>query len=284
MNISASKFFLPRPYLSVTLAVIMLIMIVCSWLAPLDAAANKQVDAGLKRALLSFATARALNAVISVAQGTEVAVEPAGVGMVFTPGQILDPINDLVEQFSNLMLAASVAFGIQKLLLSIGAYWLISLLLTLTGMVWTLIYLRQQRSPAWLSRFLVALLMVRFAVPVVTISMEMVFQKFMAGDYQSSQQVVDIASSNLGKLNPPAPAANENAGVMDSIKGWWSQNGNVKLRFFEHLKQLAEQATENIIQLMAIFLLQTVFIPLLLLWVLYSLVRRIFEVPARAIG
>lgn len=93
MNIYTLKFSLPRPFLSVALAVAMLIIIVCSWLAPLDSAANKQVDAGLKRALLSFATARALNAVISVAQGTEVAVEPAGVGVVFTPGQILDPIN-----------------------------------------------------------------------------------------------------------------------------------------------------------------------------------------------
>ena len=283
MNISASTFSLPRPFLSVALAGTMLIVIGFSWLAPLDSAANKQVDAGLKRALLSFATARALNAVISVAQGTEVAVEPAGVGVVFTPGQILDPINDLVEQFSNLMLAASVAFGIQKLLLSIGAYWLISLLLTITGLAWAIIYLRQQRSPAYLSRLLVVLLMIRFAVPVVTIGTEILFQKFMAGDYQSSQRVVDIASTNLSKLNPPAPIGNENAGVIDSVKGWWSQNANVKLRF-EHLKQLAEQATENIIKLMAIFLMQTLVIPLLLLWVLYSLVRRIFEAPTKANG
>ena len=95
--------------------------------------------------------------------------------------------------------------------------------------------------------------------------------------------MVDIASTNLGKLNPPTPVANENAGVIDSVKGWWSQNTNVKLRF-EHLKQLAEQATENIIKLMAIFLMQTLVIPLLLLWVLYSLVRRIFEAPAKANG
>lgn len=181
------------------------------------------------------------------------------------------------------MLAASVAFGIQRLLLSIGAYWLISLVLTITGLAWAIIYFRQQRSPAWLSRFLVVLLMVRFAVPVVTISTEILFQKFMAGDYQSSQRVVDIASTNLGKLNPPAPIANENAGVIDSVKGWWSQNANVKLRF-EHLKQLAEQATENIIKLMAIFLMQTLVIPLLLLWVLYSLVRRIFEAPTKTNG
>ena len=60
------------------------------------------------------------------------------------------------------------------------------------------------------------------------------------------------------------------------MKGWWSQNGDVKLRF-EHLKQAAEHATENIIKLIVIFLLQTLVIPLLLLWVLYGVTRRAFQ-------
>ena len=46
---------------------------------------DAQVDAGLKRALATYAAARALNAVISVAQGTEVALEPGGVGVVLAP-------------------------------------------------------------------------------------------------------------------------------------------------------------------------------------------------------
>src|SRR3954470_7217367 len=101
-----------------------------SWLAPLDAPAIKQVDAGLKRALISFAAARTLNALISVAQGTEVSAQPFGVGVTLTPGQLLDPLNDLVEQFSVLMLGASIAFGIQKVLSTISGYWLLSLVLT----------------------------------------------------------------------------------------------------------------------------------------------------------
>jgi hypothetical protein len=150
------------------LATILAIMVAGSWSAPLDAAAELQVDAGLKRALLTFASARALNAIISVVQGTEVAIEPAGVGVVLTPGEALDPVNDLVEQFSNLMLMASVSFGVQKVLLGIGAHWLVSLLLSMTALVWALFQIRGKPSPAWLSSLLVILLMTRFAVPVVT--------------------------------------------------------------------------------------------------------------------
>lgn len=252
------------------------IAVVFAWLAPLDSAANQQVDTGLKRALISFASARGLNAVISVVQGTEVAVEPAGVGVVFTPGQVLDPVNDLVEQFSNLMLIASVSFGVQKVVLGIGAYWLVSLLLSLAALGWALFYLRMKSAPGWLTRILVVLLMVRFAVPVVVIGTETLFQKFMAADYSASQQVIDTTSDQLVKLNPPTAAATEGQGVLGKIKGWWSQNSDVKLRF-EGLKQAAEHATENIIKLIVIFLLQTLVIPLLLLWVLYGVTRRVFQ-------
>ena len=153
----------------VILALSVAALILCSWLAPLDSTAIQQVDAGLKRALVSFATARALNAVISVAQGTDVSVQPIGFGVNFTPGQLLDPVNDLVEQFSNLMLAASIAFGVQKVLIGIGAYWLISLVLTTVAIGWAWLYFRQQQPPVWLSRMLVVLLMIRFAIPMVTI-------------------------------------------------------------------------------------------------------------------
>ena len=92
----------------------MLAVVWGAWLAPLDAPATEQVEAGLKRALISFAAARALNGVISVAQGTEVSVQPLGVGVTLAPGQLLDPINDLIEQFSNLMLL-SVFFLYKKM-------------------------------------------------------------------------------------------------------------------------------------------------------------------------
>lgn len=55
-----------------------------------------------------------------MAQGTEVAVEPAGVGVTSAPAQALDPINELIEQFSLLMLGASVSIGLQRALVGVG--------------------------------------------------------------------------------------------------------------------------------------------------------------------
>jgi len=247
----------------------------CAWLAPLDAPAMRQVDAGLKRALVSFATARLLNAVISVAQGTEASVQPFGVGITFTPGQILDPVNDLVEQFSHLMLAASVAFGIQKALISIGSYWPVSLALSAAALAWWWLHLRRQQVPPWLSRLLVILLMLRFAVPVVTLGSDLLWQKFLAADYAASQQLIDSATGQAGQLNPTV-AAPDNRGLIESMKDWLAKNGDIG-KHAENLKRAAEQATEHIIRLIVIFVLQTLVIPLLLLWALYAFVRQVFE-------
>jgi len=52
----------------------------------LDTAGVESVDAAFKRALLGFALARGLNGVISVAQGTEFSIAPAGVGVNLSTG------------------------------------------------------------------------------------------------------------------------------------------------------------------------------------------------------
>ena len=260
----------------VVLAAILAALVACSWLGPLESSANRYVDAGLKRALVSYATARALNAVISVAQGTEVAVQPAGVGVIFTPGQALDPVNDLIEQFANLMLTASVAFGVQKVALAIGAHWLASAALTLVALAWATIDLRRHRPPDWLSRLLLVFVVIRFAVPVVVIGSEVLFERFMADDYRASQQGIEAVSLQLDQLDPP-PTAAEPA-LLERFKNWAAQQTDLKARYAQ-LKQAAEQTTERIIKLMVVFLLQTLVFPVALLWILWGVVRRFFEVP-----
>lgn len=256
------------------LALVVAALVACSWLAPLDTSAHRYVDAGLKRALISFASARTLNALISVAQGTEIAVQPAGIGMIFSPGQALDPVNDLVEQFANLMLTASVAFGVQKALLTIGGHWAASLLLSLAAITWATVRLRRDEAPPWLSRLLVVSLMVRFALPVVIIGSDFLFEKFMADDYQASQQGIETVSLQVDKLDAP-PEGTEPA-LLERFRSWAAQQTDLKTRYAK-LKQAAEQATERIVKLMVVFLLQTLVFPVVLLWVLWGVARRYFE-------
>ena len=246
-----------------------------SWLPQVDNTATQNVDDGLKRALVSFASARALNAAISVAQGTEASVEPAGVGFTFTPGEVLDPVNDLVEKFSDLMLLASLSFGVQKTLINIGGHWLVSLLLGITAALWIGLYLIKKRKSAWVSKLFVLLIMIRFAVPLVTYSSDLMFENFMSTEYETSQQFIDSSSDEIEEYNQAAQTTpEENDGIIDRIRNW-SQSFSFESPV-DKLKESADMAIEHIVNIMVIFLLQTLILPLITLWALYGFVKRFF--------
>ena len=119
----------------ITLTLVAIVTAALAWSGVADGLSDDYADEAFKRALVTFAVARTLNGVISVAQGTEVAVEPGGVGVNFTVGQILDPINDLVEHFSSVMLVATSSLGLQNILLNMTSWWGVSAVLLALGAV-----------------------------------------------------------------------------------------------------------------------------------------------------
>jgi hypothetical protein len=103
--------------------------------------------------------------------------------------------------------------------------------------------------------------MVRFAIPAVTIGSDLAFRHFMADDYRASQTSIDATAGQLEA--PSAPAVPDNKGLIDRFKG---------------LLASIEQATEHVVKLMAIFLLQTLVIPVVLLWMLYRIAGSAFRI------
>jgi hypothetical protein len=71
---------------------------------PLESNIGQQLTNMLTVTLSVYAVLRGLNAVISMAQGTELAIKPMGVGVTLTPGELLDPLNDMIEQVSSVLL------------------------------------------------------------------------------------------------------------------------------------------------------------------------------------
>ena len=247
---------LKRTVVPALLIIVVILLAAAAWLKPLDNLATSQADAGLKRAIASFATARALNAVISVVQGTEVSGGVV-VGVTLAPGQALDPVNDLVEQFSALMLAASVAFGAQILLMKIGATWVMSAALTLVAAAWAWRYAHRRTPPRLLTRVLVALLLVRFIVPVAALSSDLAYRAFMADDYAASQQGIERSASALGALDTVDGEGN------NGKSRWWDVRERI-----DALQNAAQHIVDYTIRIAVVFLLQTLVLPLLVFWLL----------------
>ena len=252
----------------VLLAAFLVVVLAGAWYGPLDRVAMDQVDAGLKRSLISFATARGLNGVISMIQGTQVSVQPLGIGTTFSIGQILRPINDLTAQFAELMLAASIAFGVMKALISIGSFWVISLLVSVAGLYWGWMQWRGRNVPGWIGRAFFLLLFVRFAVPLVTVGSDAVFQRFLLDDYTRSQKAIEGDRDEFITLAPNIDENNAAKDAVEGIRAWWSK---INLGESVHkLKNSVARVTEHIVKLIVVFLMQTLVIPLILLWALYK--------------
>jgi hypothetical protein len=240
-----------------------------------DRAGAANVEAGLQRALVAFGLARALNGVISVIQGTEVAIQPAGVGINLAPGQILDPVNDLVERFSWVMLASTTSFGVQHLLLDILAWPGVSaalglLLLLLALALW------QQRGwlavrRGWLLRLTLFVAMLRFLIPLLALLGEGIHHAFIEPRYAAAVAGLEQASDQLGELAEGDRGANPaEESLLDRLQRLYSETGaalDVQQRLAD-IKVLAARTTEQTIQLISIFVFQTILLPLAFLWLL----------------
>lgn len=238
-----------------------------------DGTSASYAEAAFKRALVTFAVARGLNGVISVAQGTEVAVEPGGVGVNFTVGQILDPINDLVEQFSSVMLIATSSLGLQNVLLNVAGWWgltaflIVATVALLASQLWPRPPPRNV-SNAVLRVFLVALFL-RFAVPALVIGTTVVFDTFLADEQETATAALKATSSEIEELSSEKEnSESDDDSIFDRLGSMIDESVetiNVSGRI-DRLKESASNASEHIVNLIVIFVLQTIILPLVFLW------------------
>lgn len=253
---TARKNLMLIPVLALALALL--------WLKPLDALAERHVETGFQRALTTFAAARALNAILSAVQSASVSVG-VGLGASAHPGAILEPIDDLIEQFSALMLAATISFAIQRLLIEILSTWPVSILVSCALVVWLVLCLQRRSFPAWLPKLALALLFLRLAVPVLALGSEATYQLLLARDYEASQ--AEIRNAEL-----PDAATEPGEALGNKFRRWWSESTDVARRI-DALKSKADGLVTHLVKLAAVFIVQTIVLPLTFLWLLLWVYR-----------
>lgn len=247
------------------------------WLGNL---AEDYTEQGIKRALVTYAVTRSLNGIISVAQGTEVAVSPAGVGVTFAPGEILDPINDLVERFSWVVLASGTSLGIQRLLLEMTSTpiltWLLTSVIAISLLVLWFYKPLQQEKRTWglhFNRFLVLLILLRFSIPLIALVNEGLYMGYMQPKYEQAQQQLEQATGQIREISEatqPESAPVEDQGILEKAEQWFSktrQSLDIDKQM-DSLKQSAEEVSQQIINMLVVFIVQTIIFPLLFLWLI----------------
>lgn len=254
------------------IGIIAVLCLVLAWL-PLEQTSGEQLTQMLKVTLTVYALARALNAVISVAQGTEMSIEPMGMGMTFTPGEILDPFNDLIEQVSSVLLVASASIGIQKIILMLADHLLIQVLLTLLALL-AMLLMFLKPGAGWSGqiaqialKLLIVLTILRLLVPVQALVSHQT-QQWLQTQRQEAVSVLESAQASAEELNQNHQQESE--GWFNNLRKWFDIKASL-----EQMKSRAERGVEAAAYLLAEFLLIMVLFPLLFVWLALRIIASI---------
>ena len=278
--------FIKKNYPRILISLFLLSLAFFSFSKTFDIYGEQYTDEGFERSLVSFAIAKGLNGAISIVQGTEVALEPAGIGVILAPGQILDPANDLIERFSWVMLICTISLGIQSILLSIFSSFYFSTLVSVSLVLMLLLVWKNFEPPVQYKNifYRVAgfLIILRFFIPVMAATSEAMYSAFLEPIYVESTQKLESSDKMITELSK------ESTTLQNETKdlSWYealTQNVNSTIDAFdvdkrvEELKAEVESLTNHIINLIVVFTMQTILFPLLFLWLSLKLIRANFS-------
>jgi hypothetical protein len=253
--------------------------------------ANQYLLETAKRAGFIYLAARGINAGVSLLQSVEVGVVAASLH----PGQALDPVNDAVERLSWIMLLSLASIGVQKILMEM-APWLgtvillsIAMLVILLG-IWLPKYMKIDLRGLGLKLVLLALV-VRFFIPVAYVMNQAVYTRFLDSKYTAAAGAVAEAKDALGDKSEgvqgtavdeagnedpgevrelsPLPQEGEE-GLIATAKKWMKNTAEVGSKI-DRIKAVTVHFFEHTVSLTVIFLLQTILIPMFVLWLLVKL-------------
>ncbi len=252
----------------------------------LDTSSKQHIDKAFNRALITFGIAKTLNGVISVAQGTEIAIQPAGIGINLTPGQILDPVNDLVERFSWIMLASTTSLGIQKVFLTMSVWPVFSHFLVFFLLLGLLLLFSKTKKYLNLRilvlRISLLFIVLRFAVPFSGLANEFIYKVFLENEYVSSTAILESTAQQIGELNENEKFNQpdiKKKSVWESAKAFYNSTSEMLdiNKKIDRYKQAATETTHNIVNLIVVFLFQTIIIPLGFIFIIYVLFKYIVK-------
>jgi hypothetical protein len=264
------------PSTRLALAILVVLGVLLAATGTADRTGREYLNNSMQRTLVTFGIARTINGVISVAQGTEVAIEPAGIGVNFAPGEILDPVNDMIERFSWVMLSATASLGLQQLLSELSEWLPVTMIYAISGLAVLLVLLLYSRTPDGVRllvlRFFVLLTIARFLIPAVSVTAESIHSGFLEPRYDAAVEKLESASDRLGNINqatlPAQQVIPEESGVLDSLRHFIDSaqtSLDVESRL-EQYKEVAADITNTSVELIVIFLFQALLLPLAVVW------------------
>lgn len=251
----------------------------------IDTQALELQDQAFNRAMIAFGVAKGLNAIISLIQGTELSLTPAGLGITFSVGEVLDPLNDMVERFSWVMLIASISLGIQKLLLIFSAKTFLQIILFASGIITLMmIWYKRLHHTMFFSyslKIFILLVFLRFAAIIFIYLSQLTYTGILQNEYEKSLEIVENTKAELEVYqNKNLAKVEKNEGsFLSALKKQYDssiESFNISQQI-ETIEKNSNEAFNNIVVLITIFVVQSILLPLVYIWLVILSIKYLFR-------
>jgi hypothetical protein len=245
----------------------------------LDDAADAYFQAAITKGGLSYATCRVINASVSIIEESSLHLEPAGVGVSLAVGQALDPIDDLTERVSDVLVTAVTSLGVQKLAYEIGISLAPPALAVLLALLSLLVWFgnaRMNMVQKTFTRFALLLVVARFCLPVSSLVNTVVYDRFFAARIEQAGSNLAAGSAGFEKLKDFSLPEHSFLGTASLIRQKSAELRDALTEVGENVGDL----TANLLQLaflyLGIFVIQVLVLPLLSFFMLAKTLNALF--------
>ena len=233
--------------------IFIVLILIISWSSGLDSLATYVNSESIKDGAIIYGLARSINGVISVIQSAEI----GGVIGSVHPGELLDPINDLIERFSSVMAWSLSSLVLQKVLLTIFNSIIFKLIFT--GVCILVLFARfifktnSNIQKMWSLFLIVASL--RFSISIVCALTAIVDYGFIQEIEQTSLKTVRQFNSDISVGINAVTETDENISTtMDTYKSHKeetiSEHDQIKSELIKLEKQLEGLPSRSLIDVM----------------------------------
>jgi hypothetical protein len=239
----------------------------------------------ITKAGVAYATCRAVNASVSIVKNSSLNLEPVGIGVTVAVGQALDPIDDMTERVSDVLVTAITSLGVQKLAYEIGvslAPGIVALFLLIFSI---LIWFENEKLGAiqqTIMRVILLILIARFALPISALANDYIQEHFLADNISSANNELALGSAELDKLKELSLP--EIDGTLGTIKNSASfiQRKSVEFRnAIVNTVSNSKNIIENLLKLtflyVGVFLIQVIALPIMVFWLLVKFTNNLFD-------
>jgi hypothetical protein len=251
----------------------------------LDTATDTYFRESITKAGVAYATCRLINASISIVKDSSLQLEPAGVGVSLAVGQALDPIDDMTERLSDVLVTAIISLGVEKLAYEIGVSVAAPILSIFLLVLSLLIWFKNERIISFqktIMRFLLIILILRFCLPISSVANEFVNRYFFADQISDANKELTFYSTEIEKL------IDFSLPDIDGVLGTVQNSASfLKAKSIEFKNALSATVSnmgdiiQNLLKLtflyIGIFLIQVIILPLLVFWFLIKTVGSLFH-------